>query len=50
MQTITLSPEEAARWAEITFAHGYEQEKSGVWDAGLFDQMKAVVEAVRAGE
>lgn len=50
VQTITLSPEEAARWAEITFAHGYEQEKSGVWDAGLFDQMRAVVEAVRAGE
>lgn len=50
VQTITLSEEEAARWAEITFAHGYSQEKDGVWDTGMFDQVLAIVEEVRAGK
>ena len=50
VQTITLSEEEAEKWAEVTFAHAYQQEADGVWDAGLFDQVLAIVEASRAGK
>nr|WP_325195661.1 TRAP transporter substrate-binding protein [uncultured Oscillibacter sp.] len=50
VETITLSAEEAEKWAEITYAHAYQQEADGVWDAGLFDQVLAVVEAARSGK
>lgn len=50
VQTITLSEEEAEKWAEITYAHAYQQEAEGIWDAGLFDQVLAVVEASHAGK
>ena len=49
VETITLSPEEAERWAEITFAYAYKQEEEGVWEAGLFDKCREIVEATRAG-
>lgn len=50
VETITLSEEEAEKWAEITYAHAYQQEKEGVWDAGLFDQVLEIVEASHSGK
>lgn len=42
VETVTITPEEQARWAEIALQFGYSMEAAGEWSEGTLDRVLAI--------